>query len=112
MAEVEEVVATVVLFAARNVRTKHNRVADVQVLHVVANVLQSVRDIQNQVVVVLAPHVVPNVLLSVKDKPLKDVQIAHHSVQDPVIRHVKQDVARNAIGHVVVLATNNARAIV
>ena len=106
------VVVTVVLFAVRNVKTKHNRVADVQVLHVVANVLQSVRDIQNQVVVVLAPHVVANVLLSVKDKPLKDVQIAHHSVQDPVIRHVKQDVARNAIGHVVVLATNNARAIV
>ena len=109
--EVEDVV-TVALFAVRNAKTRQNRVVVVLVLHVVANVLQSVRDIQKQVVVVLAPHVVANVLLGVKDKPLKDVQIAHHSVLDPVIRHVKQDVACNAIGHVAVLATNNARAIV
>jgi hypothetical protein len=83
------------------------------VVTVVQFVLLSVRGIQNnQVVAVRVLHVLPNVLLSVKDKPLKDVQIAHHSVQDPVIRHVKQDVAGNAIGHVVALATNNARAIV
>ena len=107
-----EDVVTVVQFVLLSVRgIQNNQVVAVRVLHVLPNVLLSVKGIQ-KVVVVQVPHVVPNVLLSVKDKPLKDVQIAHHSVQDPVIRHVKQDVAGNAIGHVVALATNNARAIV
>ena len=106
------VAVTVVLFAVRNVKTRHNRVEVVQVLLVLPNVLQNAKAIRNQVAVVLALHVAPNVLQSVKAKPLKDVQIAPHNVQDHVILHVKQDVADNAIGHVAVVATNSVRAIV
>ena len=103
MAKKVEVVATVLLFVAHNVRTKHNRVADVQVLHVVANVPQSVRGIQ-KVVVAQVLHVVLNARQSVKNR--------HHRVVRIVVTIVVQVVLPNVRTLVILDATQDAQAIV
>lgn len=75
------------------------------------------------VVVAVAPLVVTILLLHVLDvrllvlihakhKPLKVVQIVHHSVLDHVTQLAIQVVVDNAIGLAAVLANNNARVIV
>lgn len=99
---------TVVLFAVRNVKTKHNRVAVVQVLLVLPNVLQNVKGIQNQLVVVLVLHVVPNVLLSVKEiqnNQVVVVQALH--VQDLAWVLVKKGVVADVIMSVVTDVRNH-----
>ena len=118
-------VVTAVLFVVRNVKTKHNRVEVVQVLHVVLNVPQSVRGIQ-KVVAVQVLHVVLNAPQSVRGiqkvvvvqvlhvvlNAPQTVKNRHHRVVQIVIIVVVQVVLPNVRTLVIWDATQDAQAIV
>lgn len=101
-------VVTVVLFAVRNVKTKHNQVVVVQVLHVVLNVLPSVRGIQ-KVVVVQVLRVVLNAPQTVKDRHHRVVQIVIIVVVQVVIPNVRTLVIWDATQDVQAIVQTNAK---